>query len=81
MICDRGVAYDVWRFPRDQSSSCTHVYEKTTVGEPFGAVLITATLYWAIGWWSSGGESGTLGTLTRSSTAVTQVIEAQALVR
>lgn len=81
MICDRGVAYDVWRLPRDQSSSCTHAYERTTVGEPFGSVLITATLYWAIDWWSSGGESGTLGTLSRSSTVATRVIEAQALVR
>ena len=81
IICDRGVAYDVWRYPRDQASSCTHPYVRTTVGEPFGLVLVTATLYWAIDWWSSTGEYGTLGWLSRSSNTVTRVLEAQALVR
>ena len=81
IICDRGVVYDVWRYPRDQSSSCTHPYLRTTVGEPFGLVLVTATLYWAVDWWSSTGEYGTLGWLSRSSETVTRVLEAQALVR
>lgn len=81
LICGRGEVYDIFRSPRGQHSSCTHVYTRTSDPDLFGLRFVNATLYWTVDWWSSTGERGELGALTRTTLAPAKVIEAQALVR
>lgn len=79
--CDRGIAYDIFRDPRDQSSGCTHTFTRTSAFNADGVEWVRVTVTWGVEWTSSemGGEP--LGTLTRSTDLPVRVVEAQALVR
>ena len=79
--CDQGVAYDLWRRPSEQSSSCTHTFSNSSVWSAGGVEWVRVTVTWGVEWTSSelGGEP--LGTVTRTAEFPVKVVEAQALVR
>ncbi|CAB4323476.1 unannotated protein [freshwater metagenome] len=79
-LCDRGAAYDIRRAARAQSSDCTHVFQRSSAGEPGGVRRIIATQRWVAWWSSSTGEGGALGILSRSAATQLRVVELQALV-
>lgn len=79
-LCDRGVAYDLRRPARAQSSGCTHVFQRSSAAEPGGVRRIIATQRWVAWWSSSTGEGGALGILSRSAAVSLRVVELQALV-
>lgn len=79
--CDRGVVYDIFRPPREQSSECTHVFTRGTADRLYGLVWVSATVLWHVEWYSSEGGGEPMGTLERTSGLPVRVVEAQALVR
>lgn len=79
-LCGRGIAYDLRRSAWAQRSDCTHVFQRSSAGEPGGVRRITATQRWVAWWSSSTGEGGSLGILSRSAEVSLRVIEVQALV-
>jgi hypothetical protein len=79
-LCDRGVAYDIGRSARSQTSGCTHVFQRSSARELFGLRRIMATQRWVAWWSSSTGEGGALGILSRSAETWLRVVEVQALV-
>ena len=80
VLCDRGVPYDLRRSPRAQSSSCTHVFQRSSAWQPGGVYELSATERWVAWWSSSTGEGGSLGLLSRTTTMPIRVVELQALV-
>lgn len=79
--CDQGFAYDLWKRPWDQSSTCTHTFTHSSMWSSGGVEWVRVTVTWGAEWTSSelGGEP--LGTVTRSVEFPVRVVEAQALVR
>jgi hypothetical protein len=80
-LCDRGIPYDLARPARTQSSTCTHVFQRSSVDQWNGTYRLQATQRWVAWWTSSTGGGGSLGVLSRSAEADIRVIEMQALVR
>jgi len=80
-LCDRGIPYDLARPARTQSSTCTHVFQRSSVDQWNGTYRLRATQRWVAWWTSSTGGGGSLGVLSRSAEADIRVIEMQALVR
>lgn len=79
--CDQGRAYDMWRWPSEQSSNCTHTFSRSSMWSTGGVEWVRVTVTWGVEWTSSelGGEP--LGTVTRTAEFPVRVVEAQALVR
>lgn len=84
-ICDGpGVAYDPAKLASDQNTNCSHVYRRSSAGEPGGRFKLTATVEWNVTWTATGlsaGEpaTGSLDIITRTATASIRVAEIQAL--
>ena len=57
------------------------MYGRSSAGLPGGAYTLTATVTYEVGWSSSTGEGGGLGTLERSTSVPVAVLEAQAVIR
>lgn len=79
-----GVVYDRNRRDVDQHSDCTYTYRNGSAGRPNNAFTVTATLEWRVTWNATGlpagaPATGTLGAITRTSTASIRVGEVQAL--
>lgn len=81
LLCDRGVPFDPARSVRVQSSTCTHVFQRSSADQRNGTYRLRATQRWVAWWTSSTGGGGSLGLLARSADADIRVIEMQALVR
>jgi len=69
-----GTAYDLRLPPSGQHSECTHVYQAKS--QP----TISATVSYVTSWTASTGAGGSLQPITRSSSVVINVQEAQALI-
>lgn len=70
----RGNPYDPGRSSKGQETDCSHTYDR------HGDLTVQATLDWAVTWTATTGESGTLPTISRSTTLPLHVEEAQAVV-
>ena len=81
LTCGAGTPYDPTRDARDQDSGCTHVFSRSSSGRPGGSYPVTVTVTYEVGWSASTGVGGTLGTLTRSTSAAVVVQQAQAVIR
>ncbi|WP_208026978.1 hypothetical protein [Rhabdothermincola sediminis] len=82
VVCDGpGAVYDPSRPVAGQVSGCTHTFVWSSVGEPSGVFVVTATVTYAVGWVASTGEAGDLGVLERSSSVPVRVVEVQAVIR
>lgn len=79
--CDRGVAWDVGRSPREQSSACTHTWHRSSAWSAGGVEWVTVTMVWKVEWYASDIGGQPLGTVERSTTFPVRVAEAQAVVR
>ena len=75
-----GAVYDPGRTPDSQSSGCSHLYTHPSYAQPSGAYGVSATVTYAVTWSATSGDSGGLGTVTRSSTVPVPVVEVQAVV-
>jgi len=76
-----GAAYDPTRGPAAQHTDCSHTYRRSSLGQPAGRYLMTATTTWAIRWTASGAisTSGSLPPLERSAQTRLRVVEAETL--
>lgn len=79
--CDRGVVYDIWRSPRDQSSGCTHTWRHSSSLRSDGVEWIAVWMTWRVEWYSPDIGGQPLGTVDRVTAFPVRVLEAQALVR
>lgn len=77
---DGGTAYDNRKAPQDQHSSCRHTYQWVSARSTVGTWNLTATVTYRVTWAATNGQTGDLGTLTRSSTVPLVVTEANALI-
>ncbi len=59
-------------------STCQHVYEQSSAGQPGDAWPVTATTTWAVTW-SGGGQSGSIE-VTRTASSSVRVGEVQVLI-
>ncbi|WP_436793884.1 hypothetical protein [Actinospongicola halichondriae] len=76
VVCDGpGMPYDAGRPIADQSSDCTHVYQR------LGARTASATVVWSVEWESSDGGGGTLADASRTTQFPMTVVERQAVGR
>ncbi len=76
VVCDGpGTPYDSNRAIADQSSECTHVYQRR------GAYTVSATVVWAVEWSASDGTGGPLADASRTTQFPMTVIERQAIGR
>lgn len=76
VVCEGpGTPYDAERPIVDQSSDCTHVYQRR------GAHVASATVVWSVAWRSSDGTSGSLADASRTTQFPMTVVERQAVGR
>jgi len=76
VVCDGpGTPYDVDRPAADQSTDCSHVYQR------FGRYEASAIMVWQVSWSSSDGDGGTLANIARTTTFDIGVAERQAVGR
>jgi hypothetical protein len=75
-----GVPFDGARPADAQATDCTHLYRWPSTSQPGGTYAVTATTTYAVGWAATNGQSGDLGTVTRSSTVPVRVVEVQAVI-
>jgi hypothetical protein len=73
ITCENPPAYDPAVPAADQSSPCTHVYQRAAT------VTATATLVYETSFTSNVGAGGQLGTIEPTSTVALTVSEAQAI--
>jgi hypothetical protein len=89
VVCDGpGVAYDVGRAPSEQSTYCSTTYARSSAGQPRTGpdendrfFVGSATTVWHITWTGTGGATGTLPDLRRSTPFRLAVAELQAVNR
>jgi hypothetical protein len=76
-----GTAYDPSRAPDAQQSTCSYTYRSSSLAQPGGRYLMTATITWNVSWTSGGAisASGTLPPMARSAQTTLRVIEAETL--
>lgn len=79
--CDRGVAYDIWRSPREQSSGCTHTWRHSSAVREGGVEWVAVWVTWKVEWYASDIGGQPLGTVERATAFPVRVLEAQALIR
>jgi len=64
----------------EESTDCSHTYERSSAGQPGDAYTVTATVVWDVGWTSSvPGAGGDLGAVERSTSVELPVAQVQAL--
>ena len=80
VVCGPGRAWNPRLREEDQSSDCTHTYTKSSAREPGLRYRATATMSWDVGWTATNGDSGALGTASRTTEFTMRVAEGQALV-
>ena len=70
----------VWRSGMaEDATDCSHVYRRSSAGEPDGQFTITVTVQFDVRWRSSLGTGGTLEGVNRSASTTLRVGEIQAL--
>jgi hypothetical protein len=74
-----GTPYDAAKPATEQRSDCTHSFTRSSASQPGQAFTATASMQWVTTWQASDGTSGSLGTVTRSSTFSLPVREIQAV--
>lgn len=79
--CDRGVAYDIWRPAREQSSGCTHVWRRSSSSSVDGLEWVRVTMVWRVEWYATDVGGQPMGTVERTTTFPVRVVEAQAVIR
>ena len=82
VLCDgAGVPYQASRGPDGQQSTCAHIYERGSAGEPADQFQVNATVTWLVTWNAVGiaPASGQLPPLQRAARIDLTVGEAQAL--
>lgn len=74
VVCEGpGTAYDPEVAPADQSSDCTHRYQRR------GSYTASATAHWELRWSATDGDGGALAPATRTTTFTMTVAERQAV--
>lgn len=64
----------------DHTGSCRHVYRWPSTSVPGGAHELRATVTYRVTWRATTGETGDLGTVTRTSAVPVRVVEVQAVI-
>lgn len=85
-ICDGpGVAWNPGLPPTAQSSSCAHVYTRSSIGMPSpdgqpndASFTVMATIQWEVQWAGTGGTSGTVPSMTTAASASLRVAQIEA---
>lgn len=83
-VCNSpGVPYDEQEPPADQTTTCSHTFVTSSLGQPSpdgnaddAAFPVTVTLQWQVTWTASDGATGTLptiSTITRTTLRVAQI--------
>lgn len=80
VVCGQGSAWNPALREEQQSSDCTHTYQRSSAHQPGLAYFASATLVWDATWTASNGESGSLGSASRTSEFRMRVAEGQAVV-
>ncbi len=80
VVCGPGRAWNPRLREEDQSSDCTHTYTKSSAHQPGLRYRARATMSWDVRWTATNGESGALGTASRTTEFTMRVAEGQALV-
>ncbi|MEW6154219.1 MAG: hypothetical protein AB1673_09565 [Actinomycetota bacterium] len=80
VVCGAGTAWDPALREEEQSSDCAHTYRRSSAGQPGLAYFASATVTWEATWTASNGESGSLGTASRTTEFRMRVAEGQAVV-
>jgi hypothetical protein len=75
-----GAPYDPSRAPEQQTSTCAHVYQRSSAGLAGSAYRVSASVVWSATWIGSDGAGGALAPLTITATFGLRVAEGQALV-
>ncbi len=82
-----GTVYDRSRPEGAQSTDCSHTYRRSSAGQPQTGpsendrfFTVTVTTRWQVTWTGTGGSSGTLPVLTRSSSFPIAVAQRQTVV-
>lgn len=78
VICSQGTPYSDG-YGKQDSPTCGHRYERTSLGQAHNAYTVTATSYWEIEW-SGGGMSGTMS-FDRTNDTQIRVGELQVLIQ
>jgi len=76
-----GTVYDTLLSAQGQYSSCAWTYEQPSAGLPGSRYQASVTVTWTAAWEGSGGASGALPPLGRTTTFGLAVGEAQALIQ
>jgi hypothetical protein len=75
-----GISYDASKNPDQQTSNCSHTYDRPSYTQPDGAYPVTATVTYAVTWQATDGTGADLGPVTRAATAPVHVVEVQAVI-
>ena len=75
-----GSGYDASQPADEQTSACSHVYERPSYAEPGGVYQVTATVTYAVTWQATDGTGADLGPVTRATTVPARVVEVQAVI-
>jgi hypothetical protein len=80
MSCDGpGTTYDPAKPSSTQHTDCSYTYRRSSAAEPGAAYRVTVTVVWSGAWTGSGGASGTLPDISRSTAFGLKVAEGQGL--
>ena len=74
-----GARYNPGVREESQSTDCSYTYKHSSAGQPDEKYQASATLRYAVTWSASNGESGSLGTGSRTTPFAMRVAERQAL--
>jgi len=74
-----GARYAAGVREENQSTDCSYTYRHSSAGQPGEKYQASATLKYAVTWTASNGESGSLGTGSRTTPFSVRVAERQAL--
>jgi hypothetical protein len=76
-----GVAFDLSRSESEQSTDCSHTYERTSVGQPGERFPVSATVTWEVSWRSNVAGGGVLGESTSTTEFGLRVAQIQAILQ
>jgi hypothetical protein len=82
-----GTPYDTRRSSNAQSTDCSHVYTRSSAGQPQTGpdpndrfFTVTVTVYWQVSFVGAGGARGALPVMTRTTRFPLRVVERQTVV-
>jgi hypothetical protein len=77
--CAAGTPYDQGRPAAEQSTDCSHTFERASSTTSDGVFHASVTVWWSVTWQATDGETGTLPDAFRTSTIDLRVGEIEAL--